>query len=229
MGFAIVVGALLAAAGDAAAEGPIVVEIEVQRAGEDVRGLLRRIAGDADMDVRWVAGRKARLATDAIGLERLFASADLARVQEIAGGGAAAQALAPAQRLIAWTIRLGAGARGSLPGAGAAGRHDAGIVGRRLVEEPSSAIPTVGSGTLVVLGLDAAGNEIARGAIVDPRVVRYEGIDANGRYRARRDFLARHTQFDVVLPDDARIVALEIAVPGANGGALRSLARAVVP
>ena len=238
LGLAIVGCLALVAGGQAAAQPSLVVEVDVHPAlgtSPDVRDLLRRIAKGADLDIQWVAGRRARVVVDPIGLERLFANAELASVREVSGPTAAAEVPGPAPRLIAWTIRLDApaGAQGATgeraAGDGATARYAAGIVRRSSLEDPGLAIVSGGPGTLVVLGLDAQGNEIARGAIVDPRVVRHESLDANGHYRSRREFLRRHAQFSVVLPDDARITALEIAESGPHGGALRTLARVVVP
>ncbi len=70
-------------------------------------------------------------------------------------------------------------------------------------------------GQLLVIARDAAGNELARTIADDPRIIRYEAVDAAGRFTERRD-LPIGTGGDIIvsLPADARIMRIDIEDAG---------------
>ena len=70
-------------------------------------------------------------------------------------------------------------------------------------------------GRLSVVARAADGQEIARVVVDDPRIVRYEGIDATGRFNERRDLpVATSGEIRVALPSDPRIKRIEIESGG---------------
>ena len=69
---------------------------------------------------------------------------------------------------------------------------------------------------IVVVGLDKNGEEISRVVTIDPRLVRAETVDDQGRLISRR-FYRRDVQFVVTLGDDVRIVEIKILQPRWTG------------
>jgi len=77
---------------------------------------------------------------------------------------------------------------------------------------------------LVVLGLDARGVEIGRVALIDPRLVRAEWADEDGRLTGNI-FYRPSVEFSVVFPAALEIAAVRVLVPKwtGNGFAFQAL------
>ncbi len=76
--------------------------------------------------------------------------------------------------------------------------------------------PSLSEDQLVVVGLDASEHEIARTIIPDPRLVRAEGIGPKGQMTGQKLYL-EVVDFPLVLPDDPRIVAIQVFQPRWTG------------
>ncbi|MGH2831056.1 MAG: hypothetical protein ACRDJM_11285 [Actinomycetota bacterium] len=73
-----------------------------------------------------------------------------------------------------------------------------------------------GYGEFVATAVDATGNAVSRFVLADPHVIRSELPDATGRLHGR--ILYRPSaEFSVILPDDSRIVALQLDRVTASG------------
>lgn len=70
---------------------------------------------------------------------------------------------------------------------------------------------------LVVVGLNAQGQEISRALVLDPRVLRAESADASGRLTSSETIYRSDVTFSVPLPDDAAAVKVRIYKPRWTG------------
>lgn len=81
---------------------------------------------------------------------------------------------------------------------------------------PRQRHPQLSEDHLVVIAVDRAGEEISRIVILDPRLVRAETIDPQGRFVSRRLY-RQQVEFSVTLPDDDRVVRLRLLHPRWTG------------
>lgn len=86
--------------------------------------------------------------------------------------------------------------------------------------------PQIGPDDIVVVALDAQGNEVSWQRIKDPRILRAEMPDAAGRLSGQTLYRT-DTELTVTVPDDVMAVALDVYEPVETGGtlSLRALAR----
>jgi hypothetical protein len=85
--------------------------------------------------------------------------------------------------------------------------------------------PQIGPDDIVVVALDAQGNEVSWQRIKDPRILRAEMPDAAGRLSGQTLYRT-DTELTVTVPDDVMAVALDVYEPVETGGtlSLRALA-----
>lgn len=104
------------------------------------------------------------------------------------------------------------------PSAGDARPVSVDVLGETRVagQPPRQRNPQLSRDHLVIIGVDADGVEIARVTTPDPTLVRAETVDEEGRISSRRLF-RDSVDFSVVLPDDPKIVKLEIRRPRWTG------------
>lgn len=86
--------------------------------------------------------------------------------------------------------------------------------------------PQIGPDDIVVVALDAQGNEVSWQRIKDPRILRAEIPDATGRLSGQTLYRT-DAELTITVPDDVMAVALDVYEPVASGASmsLRALAR----
>ena len=126
-----------------------------------------------------------------------------------------------ADRSRAIILRLESGIVGRAAGALRVTRPSAHIVNIMRQRSRPDAVPRqrgqqLSEDHLVVVATDRNGREISRTVILDPRLVRAEAIDGQGHFTSRRLF-RQEVEFPIALPDDDRIVRLQILHPRWTG------------
>lgn len=106
--------------------------------------------------------------------------------------------------------------------------HQFQMMGSRPVFDPPvrERNPQIGPDDIVVVALDAQGNEVSWQRMRDPRILRAEIPDATGRLSGQTLYRT-DAELTITVPDDVMAVSLDVYEPVASGGtlALRSLAR----
>jgi hypothetical protein len=82
---------------------------------------------------------------------------------------------------------------------------------------PRQRDPQLFPGSLLVIGLDKFGQEIARIVIADPRLIRAEIFDPHGNISTSKKFYQKNVEFSVALPDDPHITSLRFYHPRWTG------------
>ncbi|VAW77319.1 hypothetical protein MNBD_GAMMA13-263 [hydrothermal vent metagenome] len=70
--------------------------------------------------------------------------------------------------------------------------------------------PQLSKESLVVVGIDAEGNEIINQAVADPRLVRGEVFNQNGSIQSNDSFYLTRTDLNVSLETDAKLTSLKV-------------------
>jgi hypothetical protein len=108
----------------------------------------------------------------------------------------------------------------------------AGVLERRPAgPRPRQRDPRVAEGQLVVVAVDAAGREVDRQVIPDPRLVRVEVADEDGRLEHHGTVVRDEVEFSVQVPDDREVAEIRLYQPRWTGTrfALDPVGSATVP
>ncbi|MEJ8571882.1 hypothetical protein [Microbaculum marinum] len=155
------------------------------------------------------------------GYERLLADPDLRTVRLVRGNVPARQQETP-HEFVTYEIRLNASETGAEAVAAselAATPYTASVVGRRTGAAVAPPAREAGPGMLLVRALDTAGEELYRTVVPDPRLVRYEAVDEDGRFTGRTDFYRTEATVRADIPADPAIAALRITAPSKGAAA----------
>jgi hypothetical protein len=103
--------------------------------------------------------------------------------------------------------------------------------GRTQGEFPRQRNAELSSQHLVIVAVDAKGEEISRTVMLDPRVLRAETTESSGQFTSSELLYRKNVTFSVTIPDDARAFALRIQKPRWTGDkfALDLIGEAILP
>ena len=91
--------------------------------------------------------------------------------------------------------------------------------------------PELSEDQLVVIALDPRGVEIARVLVLDPRIIRAESVDEDGRFTASAVYYLSSAEFGVCFPDRPDLAAIRVCEPVWTGQGfwLKTIAQGRLP